>query len=166
MHQAVGIKLQGKAFCGRKNKPMVDCRLCACMLCMFSNGCVSERLEKERGGKGESKTKRRKRKGGGSHSSQRGMGMERKRLTGPARTHHPNQLESLISPSNNTSPYISDVYICWERDARKHQCNSDGIQQKRETRILCLKFILPFLLPPRAFVAGLCATICLRTQIS
>lgn len=72
MHQAVEIKLQGKAFCGRKNKPMVDCRLCACMLCMFSNGCVSERLEKERGGKGESKTKRRKRKGGGAAIAAKG----------------------------------------------------------------------------------------------
>lgn len=132
----------------------------ACCVCLAMGVCLRDWRKregaKERGG----------REGGGSHSSQRGMGMERKRLTGPARTHHPNQLESLISPSNNTSPYISDVYICWERDARKHQCNSDGIQQKRETRILCLKFILPFLLPPRAFVAGLCATICLRTQIS
>lgn len=64
---------------------------------------VSKRLEKERGGKGDSKTTMRKRRGwGGVHGSQRGMGMEGKRLTGAARTQHPNQLESLISPSNNT----------------------------------------------------------------
>lgn len=35
----------------------------------------------------------------------------REELTGPACTHHPHQLESLISPSHNTSPSISDVHI-------------------------------------------------------
>lgn len=77
---------------------------------------------RKRGGGGAKETaKGEEEEEGDVHSRQRGMGMEGKReqreeggggkrLTGPARTHHPNQLEPLIFPSHNTSPSISDVY--------------------------------------------------------
>lgn len=87
-----------------------------CMLCVFSNECVCVSVYLyETGERGRGQRRRQNEeeeaKGGGSQSSQRGMGIERKRLTGPACTHHPNQLQSLISPSNTTSVRIYDLYI-------------------------------------------------------
>lgn len=82
---------------------------------------MSKRPEKKRRGQRRQQKERRKRRGM-STAGKRGDGDGRKEgakggvggsgglLTGPARTHHPNQLESLIFPSHNTSPSISDVY--------------------------------------------------------
>lgn len=128
MHQAVQIKLQGKALSGIKkpnNKPVVCCRMCMCTLCVLnSNVCVSEsRREAKKTANGEEKREEEE-EGGVSIEGQGGMGWKesgskrkevqgrrrRKRLTGPACTHHPHQLESLIFPPHNTSPSVSDVY--------------------------------------------------------
>lgn len=76
-----------------------------------SNVCVSESR------RGAKKTANGEEEGGVSIEGQGGMGWKesgsiRKEVgvTGPACTHHPHQLESLIFPPHNTSPSISDVY--------------------------------------------------------
>lgn len=65
----------------------------ACCVCLAISVCVSKRLEKRERGQRRQQKERRKRRGmsiakGGWGWKERGG----KRLTGPARTHHPNQL--------------------------------------------------------------------------
>lgn len=61
MHQAVEIKLQGKALSGKKNKPVVCCRMCACTLCVFSSKCMCVWEMREGGGENRRQQKERRR---------------------------------------------------------------------------------------------------------
>lgn len=130
MHQAVEIKLQGKALSGKKNKPVVCCRMCSCTLCVFSSKCmcVWETGGREGGGKGDSK-RRGERRGGGVHRGpQGGWGAQANwasTYTSPPTISHSSPPHTIHHP-----PFL--MFKKWKRNKCKHHCSSNGVQPKKK----------------------------------
>lgn len=148
MHQAVEIKLQGKALSGKKNKPVVCCRMCTCMLCVFSSKCmcVWETGEREGGGaeetaKGEEEE--------GVHRGPRGMGMEGKRVKGRRGGEEANWASTHTSPPPirvTHLPFTQHITLhfwCLQSSGKEITVNitaaAMAFHKKRD--ILCLKCV-------------------------